>query len=159
MIGTTSTFSFASAVCSTKHWPPARRALGADAAYAVGRVVRERDRLAQLVGRLDPGQDDAVGADVQRPLDQPHVALGHAHQRHRVAAHGRAQVLDDLLPVEVPVLGVDDDPVEPQANGHLRDARALERHPQAVHRLVRGEFLTEFSNRGSFHRFKPPPRS
>ena len=48
---------------------------------------------------------------------------------------------DDLLPVEVPVLGVDDDPIEAEPRRHVGDGGGFERDPQAIHRLTRGELF------------------
>src|SRR3989442_1045416 len=50
--------------------PPARRASPADAAHPRGRVMREGDGLAELLDGFHPGDDDAVGADVEGAFDQ-----------------------------------------------------------------------------------------
>ena len=84
--------------------------------------MRKRHRLAQLLRRFDPRDDDAIRADVERSLDEADVALRDADERDGVAANRRAHVLDDVLPVEMAMLGVDHDPVEAQRDGHLGDA-------------------------------------
>ena len=104
-----------------------------------------------MLGRFDPGNDDAVGADVERPLDQAAVQLGDADQGDRVAADGRPQVLDDFLPIEMAVLGVDHHPVQAQGHRHLGDARRFERDPQAEHRLVGRKLAAEAADGGSLH--------
>ena len=131
--------------------PPAGRPLGADAAQAPRRIVGEGDQLAQLVGRFDPRNHHAVGPDIERSLHKADVALGEPHQRDRVAANRGPQVLDDFLPIEVAVLGIDDDPIHAERDGHFRDAGALERHPHAVHGLVRRQLLRQFFDCGRFH--------
>ena len=72
-------------------------------------------------------------------LMSPAVQLGDAHQGDRFAAHGRADVFRDLFPVEVPVLGVDDDPVEAEGDGDLGDRGRFERDPQPERGPVGGE--------------------
>ena len=47
--------------------PPGGGAFAADAAQALGRKTGERNRLAQLLGGFDPGNDDAVGPQVDAP--------------------------------------------------------------------------------------------
>jgi T5SS/PEP-CTERM-associated repeat protein len=130
---------------------PAGGALGADPAHALRGVAREGDGPLGLLGGFDPGDDDAVGADVERPLDEADALLGDAHEGDRVAADGGADVVEDVAPVQVPVLGIDHDPVQPQGDGHLGDARRLQRHPQAVNGLAGGELLAELADGVGLH--------
>ena len=134
-----------------KALPPASGALGADAAQSLGRIVGKRDGLAQLLDLLHPGHHHSVGADVEGAFDQPYAEFGDAHQHHRVAAHGGAEVLEDVAPVEVAVLGVDHDPVEAQSHAHLGNAGRLQGDPETVDRFVAGQFLSHFANGGAFH--------
>ena len=94
-------------------------------AAPLGRIAGERDGLAELLGRLDPGDDHAVGPDVERPLDQAAVSSATRTSATVSLRTVGPEVLDDLLPVEVAVLGVDHDPVEPERDGHLGDARPI----------------------------------
>ena len=130
---------------------PAGGPLGADAADAFRRIMGEADRLPQLLGRFHPRHDHAVGSDVERPLDQPDVQFGHADQHHGIAADRGPNVFDDLLPVEMPVFGVDDDPIHAQGHGHFGDAGRFQRDPQAVDRLIGGQLATQFVDGGCFH--------
>jgi hypothetical protein len=131
---------------------PTGSAFRADAAQAGGRVFRKGDRLAKLIGRFDPRDDDAFGANIEGPLYQGDVALRYAYEHDGVAPDRRAHVLDDFFPIEVPVLGIDDHPIKPQSNGHFSDAWAFQRHPQPEHGLVARQFLLQFLDRRSFHR-------
>jgi hypothetical protein len=92
--------------------------------------VAERDRLTQVLHRLDARQDHAVGAEVEGAFDQPWRQFGEADQRDGVAAGRRTQVLDDVVPVELSVFGIDDDPVEAERDGHPGDVRRFQRDPQ-----------------------------
>src|SRR4051812_22736087 len=60
-------------------------------------------------------------------------------------------MFDDFLPVEMPVLGIDDDPVEAQCHGHFRDTGALECDPQPIDRFLFGEFGAEGPNGAGVH--------
>ena len=60
-------------------------------------------------------------------------------------------MLDNLFPVEVPVLGVHDNPVHAERHGHLRDARRLERHPESEHGRVTGEFTAQATESIGLH--------
>ena len=70
MIGTTKTCSFASAACSASAWPQAVARSAPDAADALQGIAGEAHGLFQLLGRLDPRDDDAVGTDVEHALDE-----------------------------------------------------------------------------------------
>jgi len=75
------------------------------------------------------------------------VQVGDADHRDGVAPDGGPEVLDNLLPIEVPVLGVDDDPVQPQRDRHLGHAGGFQRHPEPVHGPIGSELLAEFFDR------------
>ena len=132
--------------------PPTSRPLGADAPQAFERIAGVGDRLLELLGRFDPGHDHAVGADVERPLDQAAVEFRDADQRDRLASDGRAEVFHDIFPIEMAVFGVDDHPVEPQRDRHFRNAGRLQRDPQTEHSLVGGQFATEATDGGGLHK-------
>lgn len=101
---------------------PAGRSFGSDAAQPFEWIPRIRDRLFELLSGFDPGDDDSVRSDVERPLDQPAVEFRDSHERDGLAADGRAQMFDDVFPVEMPVLGIDHDPVQAERDRHLGDA-------------------------------------
>src|SRR3989304_1797142 len=86
---------------------PTGGAFGADPPDAFGWESGERHGLSQLVGGFYPRHHHAVGANVQRSLDEADVQFGHAHQYDRIPANRRADMLDNLLPVEEAVSGVD----------------------------------------------------
>ena len=131
--------------------PPAGGPFGADAPLPLGRVAGKRHRAGELLGRLDPGDHDPVGAEVEGPLDEAPIELRHPHQRHRITADGGPEVVGDLLPVELAVLGVDHHPVEPERHRHFGDRCRFERDPQPEDRLVAGELGTKIFERGGFH--------
>ena len=60
-------------------------------------------------------------------------------------------MLDDLLPVEMAVLGVDHDPIEPEAHRHLGHTGRFQGDPQAVHRLTGGKLFSKFADRERVH--------
>lgn len=130
---------------------PGSGPLAADAADAGGRVFGECDALAELVGRFDPRDEDAVGPDVEGSLHKVDVAGRHTDEGDGVAADGCPQVLDDFFPIQMSVLGVDDDPIEANGDRHLGDAGAFERDPEAERWFASGQFLFQFGDRGSFH--------
>ncbi len=98
---------------------PTRSTFAADATHAFRRKLGELHRLPELLGSLDPRNDDAVRADVQRAFDKAGVKLGQADQRDGVAARRGLKVVQDVLPIEVPVLGVNNNPVHPERNGYF----------------------------------------
>jgi hypothetical protein len=101
--------------------------------------------------RLDPRDDDAIGADIQYALEQARVQFRHAHQRHRITAHRSPNVFEDLLPIEVPVFGVDDDPVQAQRHRHFRNAGRLQGHPQTVDGFLARQLSAKPLQGGDFH--------
>jgi len=132
--------------------PPASCAFASDAARTFQRVACVGDGLFELLCGFDPGDDDAVGTDIEGTLDEPGVQLGDAYECDGVAPNCGTEVLDDFFPVEVAVFGVNDDPVEAESHGDFCDTGGFESDPHAVDGLVGGEFLAEFANRGSFHK-------
>ena len=60
-------------------------------------------------------------------------------------------MLDDLLPVEVAVLGVDHHPVQPEGHRHLGHAGRFQRHPQPIDRLTGRELFPKLSDRECVH--------
>ena len=104
-----------------KTLPPAGRALGSDTAQTGGRVMREGHCVAQLLDLLHPRHDDPVGANIQNAFDQTDIDLGDPYQHHRITSHCRANMLENIAPVQMAVLSVDNDPVEPQGDTHFGD--------------------------------------
>jgi hypothetical protein len=96
----------------------------------------EGDRLLNLLGRFHPRNQHAVGADIESPFDKSGVQLRNADQNDRVTADASTNVLDDLFPVEMAVLGIDDDPIDAESDPHLGDAGRLEGHPKADDCLI-----------------------
>ena len=84
-------------------------------------------------------------------LIEPAVQLREPHEGDGFAPDGGPEVLGDVLPVEVPVLGVDDDPVEAEGDGHLGDGGRIERDPQAEGGPVGGECAAEGLDGGGLH--------
>ena len=56
------------------------------------------------------------------PLDEPSIQVGDADQGDRVSPDRRPKVLDDFAPVELTVLGIDHDPIEPEGHRHFGHA-------------------------------------
>ena len=84
-------------------------------------------------------------------LIRPRSSSGDADQGDGLAPDGGPEMLDDLFPVEVAVLGVDHHPVQPEGHRHLGHAGRFERHPQPVDRLTGGELFPKFSDRECVH--------
>ncbi len=130
---------------------PAGRPLGPNPAQPFFRIAGPRDRLTQLVSRLDPRDHHAIGPDIECPLDGPAIEFGQADQRDGVTANGGSQVFDDFFPVEVPVFGVDDHPVQPQRDGHFGDAGGLQGDPQPEDGSIGRQLAAEIADGGDFH--------
>src|SRR4051794_33240566 len=60
-------------------------------------------------------------------------------------------MFDDLFPVEVAVLGVDDDPVKSESHGHFGDTRAFQGHPQAISRRLLSQPVTKSADSVGLH--------
>ena len=60
-------------------------------------------------------------------------------------------MLEDLFPVEVAVLGVDHDPIQPEGHRHLGHTGRFQRHPQPVNRFTGRELFPKLSNREGVH--------
>ncbi len=81
-----------------------------------------RQSLALIAEPFQSTGQPRISADIQCTLDQASVQLGDAHQGYRVAAYRRAKVLDNLFPIQVPMLGIDDYPVQSKGDRDLGDA-------------------------------------
>src|SRR5688572_22602009 len=95
---------------------PQGRPLCTDAALPFQWIASPTDRLPQLFGRFDPGNYHSISAAIERPLDQSTIQLCNPHESDGVAANRRAQVLHDVLPVEMTMLGIDHDKIEARGN-------------------------------------------
>jgi hypothetical protein len=65
-----------------------------------------------LLGRLDPRNDNSIRTDIKRALDKSVIQLGDSNQSHRITSNGGAKMFDDFFPVQVTMLGVNDNPVQ-----------------------------------------------
>ena len=92
-------------------------------------MVTPPRRLPQLLGRFDPGNQHAVGSDVERPFNRAGVQFHQANQQNGVAAHRGPQMADEIAPIKMPMLGIEHDPIEAQEHRHFRDAGGFERYP------------------------------
>lgn len=83
-------------------------------------------------GKTRKGRTDVQRAlhQARRVVDIDIAVLRKPHERARLAAHRRADVLLHHTPVEVAVLGVHDDVVQAERDGSLRDRGRLERDPE-----------------------------
>ena len=103
--------------------------------------MQTRSAWRSCSGGFHPGNDDAVGADVEGPLDQPAVEFREANQGDRLATRRGSEMFDNFFPIEMAVLRVDDDPIDAERHRHLGDARRLEGDPEAENRLIVGELM------------------
>ena len=76
-----------------------------------------------LLDGFDPRDDHPVCTKVEGAFGQRCAAFGQSHQDDSITAQPRTNVLVDLFPVEMPVLGIDDNPVQVQCDRHLGDGR------------------------------------
>ena len=84
-------------------------------------------------------------------LISPRSSSGDPHQGDGLAPDRGPQMLDDLFPVELPVLGVDHDPIQPEATAISVTLGRFQRHPQPIDRLTGRELFSEFSDRERVH--------
>ena len=92
--------------------PAAAAMHGGDAADAVGRITRVRDRALRLLGVLHERDEQRLRAGIEQALDQHHVVPRRPHDRGRRRPRHRAQHVGDLRRVDRRVLGVDDEKIE-----------------------------------------------
>ena len=104
------------------------------------RILGKADGRGDFVWAGDLRHDDAGRADVEYTFDEALLHLGDAHQRRRVATARGADVLQDCLEVEMPMLGIDRHPIEAQLDGDLGDRGRFERYPQSARQLARASF-------------------
>jgi hypothetical protein len=64
------------------------------------------------------------------------------------------EVVEDVLPVKMPMFGVDHNPVQAESRRHFRKAGGFQSNPEAVGGVAGGQFFAEFLEGGSFH--SPP---
>ena len=130
---------------------PTRGPLRANAAESFGWILGPFDGLLELLRGFNPRNHNTIRADIERAFDEAAVQLGNADERDGVAADGGAEMLDDVLPIEMAVFRINDDPIDTEGHGHFRDAGSFERDPQAVGRFICRQFFAERGDGGGFH--------
>ena len=60
-------------------------------------------------------------------------------------------MLEYFLPIELAVLGVDDQPIEAEGRCHLGNGGRFQGHPQAEDRFVGRQLIPELSQGGCLH--------
>lgn len=73
-----------------------------------------------LLDRVDVGHHDAVGPEIQRPLEPGGFLLGDAHDARGARRRERLQLMEQGFLRAGPVLVVEHEPVKPGVPGNLR---------------------------------------
>ena len=118
-----------------------------DRARADRGILGATDGLASFVGGVDVGDEDAVGAHVERLLDAGAVGVSaDADQRLRAAVGDAAEHRGKFFVAHGAVLGVDQQPVVSAVRELLGDRRAVGVEEQAHLGLSGAELLLEFGS-------------
>ncbi|MCT8273442.1 hypothetical protein RMA73_06595 [Xanthomonas translucens pv. translucens] len=115
-------------------------AAAADAAPAVRRKMRGRDRAFGLLGALQPGRQHAARAGIEHPADQLGVDLGHAYPGLAVAQFAGVERVFQFRRRAQYVLQVEHREVVAEVAEHLAQQRAghrIEQPDLASHRWRR----------------------
>src|SRR5262245_2101261 len=115
---------------------PTGGAFGANAPQTGGWIFRIRYGARKLLGRFHPRNEKSIRADIQRALDEANIAFRESDESNRITADRRAQVRCYFLPIEMPMLGIDDDPVQATGDRDFGHAGAFQRDPQTEYGLV-----------------------
>src|SRR5579883_2360853 len=131
--------------------PPRRRPLSTDSAHALGGIASIPDGLLELLGGFHPRNHHAIRTDVERAFDEPAIEFRESDERDGFAANCRANVFRDLLPVEMPMLCVNDNPIQAQGDSHFCDGGGLQRNPKPECGPVGGESLSKYATSCCLH--------
>ena len=105
-------------------------ARGRHAALADGKELGCVGHGLGLVARVHVRHADALGAEVQHPVDGPVAVFVDAHDRGHAPEVGRARLVGNVPVVQRPVLAFQPDGIEAQRPQPLDQVR---RHPHAHH--------------------------
>src|SRR6185436_12456801 len=97
----------------------ARPRRGGDAANAVRRIPGGGYRTARLVRGLDERHEQALHAEVEEALEEDRIVPGRTHDRRGRARLHRLQLAVHVRELVGRVLGVEQQPVEPDAGDDL----------------------------------------
>ncbi len=118
-----------------------------DRARADGGIFRATDGLARFFGGVDVGDEDAVGAHVERLLDAGAVVVSaDADERFGAAVGDAAEHGGKFFVAHGAVLGVDQQPVVSAVRELLGDGGAVGVEEQAHLGLSGAELLFEFGS-------------
>src|SRR5262249_39083899 len=99
---------------------------------AIGRILPITEASLHICGRLCVRDDNAMGAHVQRPLDGAHFYSGHSYYSCSFrTAHG-TDMADYIAKIQMAVLHVDADPIQPNLNCHFSHGWICRPDPQSV---------------------------